>query len=177
MGKIFLCLPRNRKDFVMKNKSKIIRKRLTDNELIIEIKKLWGKGERGKVNLYELLRTKFTLGKSRALKTYDVVEAEMIKITQAAQDAAIAYEQKAALQDELKTDLELEMVLCQIAIGNLTIEEWVRGNPILRNVSPMEQIAAIDKIYKKRGSYAPIKQEHSGSVDFGTFLTKASVKK
>lgn len=150
---------------------------MTNSELIVEMKKLWAKGERGKVNFYELLRTKFTLAKGRALKIYDVVESEMTKITLEAQNEALSEEQKSALQDNLRTDLELEMILCQIATGNLQIEEWIKGEPILRNVTPFEQINAIDKIYKKRGSYAPIKQEHSGSLDFGTFLTKASQRK
>ena len=77
---------------------------------------------------------------------------------------------KEAIDEAIISDLELEAVLCKIATGNVEVEEWVKGKPIIRGVSPMEQIAAIDKIYKKRGSNAPSKiaqtNKDGDDVDF-----------
>lgn len=62
-------------------------------------------------------------------------------------------EVKEAIKNGLKSDLELELILCQIASGNVKVEEWIKGDPILRDVNPNEVIKAIDTIYKKRGSF------------------------
>lgn len=64
-----------------------------------------------------------------------------------------------ALKEGLKSDLELEVFLCQIAMGDIEIEEIVKGEAVLRNVSPFERIQAINTIYKKRGSFAPEKRD------------------
>ena len=64
---------------------------------------------------------------------------------------------KEALNEAIKSDLELEAILCTIATGNLKVEEIVAGKAIIREVTPYEQISAIDKIFKKRGSNAPTK--------------------
>ncbi|GEO08743.1 hypothetical protein [Segetibacter aerophilus] len=66
-----------------------------------------------------------------------------------------------AVKEGLKSDLELELILSQIACANVEVEDWVKGEVVMRSVSPMESIAAIDKIFKKRGSYAPIKQANT----------------
>jgi len=57
------------------------------------------------------------------------------------------------LDKAIKSDIELEAILCQIATAGLKVEEIVKGTPIIRNVLPSEQIAAIDKLFKKRGVY------------------------
>lgn len=62
-----------------------------------------------------------------------------------------------ALQKGLKSDLELEAVLCQIAMNNVEVEEWIAGEKVLRGVMPGEIVAAVREIWKKRGSYAPVK--------------------
>jgi len=64
-----------------------------------------------------------------------------------------------AVKEGLKSDLEIEVILCQIIGGNVEIEEWVKGNPILRSVSPTEIINASKVIFAKRGSNAPEKSE------------------
>lgn len=78
-----------------------------------------------------------------------------------------------AIKQGLKSDLELELILSQIASGNLEVEAWIKGEAVLRGVTPMESIAAIDKIYKKRGAYAPEKKELTGAN--GEPLQKQSV--
>jgi len=64
-----------------------------------------------------------------------------------------------ALKEGLKSDLEIEVMLCQIAIGNVNFEEIKGGSLILRGASPTERVKAADLIFKKRGSYAPVKSE------------------
>ena len=64
-----------------------------------------------------------------------------------------------ALKQGLKSDLELEAFLCQMAMGDIKMEEVVMGIAVLRDVSPSERIKAVDLIYKKRGSYAAIKND------------------
>jgi hypothetical protein len=77
--------------------------------------------------------------------------------------STITEEYKEALNEAIISDIEIESILCTIARGNLEVEQIIAGNAVLRGVSPMEQIAAIDKLYKKRGSYAPIKQAATDS--------------
>ncbi len=66
-------------------------------------------------------------------------------------------ELKESLSEAIKSDLELEAILCTIATGSIKIEEIIAGDAVLRGVTPYEQISAIDKIFKKRGSNAPTK--------------------
>ena len=66
-------------------------------------------------------------------------------------------ELKTEINASIKSDLELDLILSQIASANITIEEYINGDAVTRGVSPFEQIAAIDKLYKRRGSYAPVK--------------------
>lgn len=62
-----------------------------------------------------------------------------------------------AVKAGLKSDLELELILSKIASADVEVEEWIKGLSVMRGISPMESIAAIDKIFKKRGTYAPTK--------------------
>ena len=90
------------------------------------------------------------------------IAREAIKVEQDAKEKILqdnlSEQLKSEINASIASDLELDLILSQIASGNLQVEEWVRGDVILRNVVPMEQIAAIDKLYKRRGSYAPLKQ-------------------
>lgn len=85
-------------------------------------------------------------------------EAEQIRIKETEQAIAESVKQG------LKSDLELEVFLCQIAMGDLQIEDIIRGNTFIRNTSPIERIRAIEVIYKKRGSYAPEKTQSNISA-------------
>lgn len=67
---------------------RIIKKKLTDNELAIEMRKLWDKGERAKTNFYELLRTTHKISKTRCLKAYDIMEQIATKEVLSAQSEA-----------------------------------------------------------------------------------------
>jgi len=73
--------------------------------------------------------------------------------------SVVSEEYKDVVKGQIVSDLELEAILCKIATGNMQVEEFIKGVPILRDVAPSEQIQAIDKLYKKRGTYSPIKTE------------------
>jgi hypothetical protein len=78
-------------------------------------------------------------------------EAETIRVTQ--MEASIAE----AVKSGLLSDIEIEMMLCKIISGDMQVEEWIKGDIVLRNVTPMEVIQAAKAIYQKRGSNAPTK--------------------
>lgn len=66
---------------------------------------------------------------------------------------------KEAVKGALLSDLELEAILCKIAAGKMEVEQVFGENVILREVTPSEIVNAIDKLFKKRGSNAPTKNE------------------
>jgi hypothetical protein len=66
---------------------------------------------------------------------------------------------KEAVKGALLSDLELEAILCKIAAGKMEVEQVFGENVILREVTPSEMVNAIDKLFKKRGSNAPTKNE------------------
>jgi hypothetical protein len=139
----------------------VVKKKMqvSDDILIQMMKDLLDKGERGATNFYELLRVEIKINKTRCLKIYPDAESQWVKFKNNAIDE-VRYEQIAdAAVIGLKSDLELEAILCQFASGNLSVSEWVKGQVILRDVTPMESIAAISQIFKKRGSYAATKTD------------------
>lgn len=73
------------------------------------------------------------------------VEVMTATVTEAAQEAIIS-------------DMEIEAILCKIVTGGIEVEEVLRGECIVRGVTPFEMIAAADKLWKKRGTYAAEKK-------------------
>lgn len=69
-----------------------------------------------------------------------------------------------SVNEAIINESEIDAVLSMIVTGRLEVEEIIRGDAVLRNVSPMEIIAAADKLYKRKGSYAPQKKEISGNI-------------
>lgn len=65
---------------------------------------------------------------------------------------------KNEINEAIISDLELEAILCQIAQGNLKVAEIVGGEAVLTDIRPNDMVNAIDKLFKKRGTYAPTKQ-------------------
>lgn len=79
-------------------------------------------------------------------------EAEAIRLMQ--MDATISE----AVKEGLLSDIEIELILCKIISGDVEVEEWVKGSPILRSVTPTEITNAAKAVYAKRGSNAPEKK-------------------
>jgi transposase len=69
----------------------------------------------------------------------------------------ISEEMQAQISAEIASDAELDLMLSKIAMGGVNVEVLIKGDIVIRGVEPMEQIAAIDKLYRRRGSYAPTK--------------------
>lgn len=98
-------------------------------------------------------------------RTFDRLFSEATKRfteTQQALEAArldqLSTTAKNELNEAILTEMELDAIVSQIASGNCTVEEWVKGEAIIRQVNPTEVLNAVDKLYKRKGSYAPIKQ-------------------
>lgn len=62
-----------------------------------------------------------------------------------------------AVKGQIISDTEIEAILCKIVTANVNVQEFIKGVPVLRDVSPMEIIQAAKTLYAKRGSNAPIK--------------------
>jgi len=139
----------------------VIKKKMQVSDDILKqmMIKFLDKGERGATNFYELLRVEIKINKTRCLKIYPVVESEWVNLKNVMIDVVRAEEIEKVARIGLKSDLELEAILCQFAAGNLSVAEWVKGEVVLRDVTPMESIAAISQIFKKRGTYAPTKTD------------------
>ena len=136
----------------------------------------------GKLHRIEQMKEMLRAGLDRAdilkklIKTYKVsiptmdnelkVAREAIKVEQDAKEsilqANLSEQLNAEINASIKSDLELDLILSEIASGGCQIEEFIKGEAVTRNVAPMEQIAAIDKIFRKRGAYANTKVELGG---------------
>lgn len=64
---------------------------------------------------------------------------------------------QAEISANIATESELDLVLSKIALGGCKVQEFIKGEAILRDVSPMEVVAAVAQLYKRKGSYAPTK--------------------
>ncbi len=68
-----------------------------------------------------------------------------------------------AAKEQLISDIELEAQLCAIAMGELEIVKTVIQNGVEKTVkcrpTPFDMVLAIDKLWKKRGSYPIEKQQ------------------
>ena len=127
------------------------------------------------------------------LKTYKVSNATMdnelkearefirveMEVKEQLRQAQLSEQLKSEINASIKTDLELDLILSQIATGNIEIEVWLAGEASTRGVAPMEQIAAIDKLYKRRGSYAATKvaQTNTAGDDAKTELSDTQLEK
>ena len=78
--------------------------------------------------------------------------------------AELSEQLKSEINAAIKSDLELDLILSQLAAGECLVEEYVKGVAVIRNISPLEQISAIDKLFKRRGSYAPLKQAQTNTA-------------
>jgi len=78
-----------------------------------------------------------------------------------AKEALIEQSRTEQLQGEISaniaSELELDVVLSKIALGGCKVQEFIKGDLILRDITPTEIIMAADKLYKRKGSYAPAK--------------------
>jgi hypothetical protein len=128
----------------------------------------------------ELCVERMILGESRKdilpflVKTYHVSESTVTKWMKVASITVKERQQQAealrvkemdaatteALKSGLKSDLELEAFLSQIAMDGVTVEQILaEGVVITRSATPSERLKAVELLWKKRGSYAPTKSD------------------
>lgn len=113
------------------------------SEIMANIDKHWQMSVRTFDRLLEVAYTRFT----EAQQALEAARLDQLSTTA-----------KNELNEAILTEMELDAIVSQIASGNCTVEEWVKGEAIIRQVNPTEVLNAVDKLYKRKGSYAPIKQ-------------------
>jgi hypothetical protein len=84
-----------------------------------------------------------------------------------AKEAILEQTRTETLQGEIAaniaTESELDLVLSRIAMGGCRVQEYIKGEAIIRDITPTEVIMAADKLYKRKGSYAPTKVANTDS--------------
>lgn len=137
-----------------------VKPRLTDSDLKLKLTELWNAGVRGRWKVCEELRKSYSVDSRRVSATYDELEKELQEYTKELQEDRLSLltdEAKATYRDAIVSDLEIEVVLSSIVMGRLEVEEFVKGEAILRGVTPHEMINAAKLLWQKRGSLAPTK--------------------
>ena len=64
---------------------------------------------------------------------------------------------RSEILEGIATESEIDLVLSKIVMGECRVEEWIKGELVIKEVSPTDIVAAADKLYKRKGSYAPTK--------------------
>lgn len=152
------------------------KKKLTDNELIIEMNRLWASGERGKTNFYGLLRTSFKLEKQRCIRMYDTIEQEASKLKLNAQADTMYANEVEVAKEGLKSKSERLLLLqnqvdelkLEIANNKMHFHSFADGQIVTgtRSMNSLER-AKISEVIKSiqaeiskiEGDYAPMKQD------------------
>lgn len=75
-------------------------------------------------------------------------------------DSLLPEQVKAELEANIASETELDVVMSKIALAGIKVEEFIKGKPVVREVNPMEMIAAAEKLYKRKGSYGEKKVKH-----------------
>jgi hypothetical protein len=99
----------------------------------------------------------------RYLKDANKMLLDARKAVNVAVTEVIVQEAAEAVRMGLKTDLEIEMQLLKIGFGEMDIVETTSNNNgttvYQRNPTPAEQRAALETVYKRRGSFAAEKHQ------------------
>jgi hypothetical protein len=153
----------------------------------------------GKIQRIEIIKEKLRQGLDRKdilpelTKTYkvspktidnelkearEVISGEMLA-KEGIRQSILSEQVKSEINASIKSDLELDLILSEIATAGFEVEEYLKGDVITRSITPMEQITAIDKLYKRRGSYAPLKQAQTSVTgeDVKTELSDKQLEK
>lgn len=93
----------------------------------------------------------------RLLKIAAEVTQERNKTKEAERGRLVSEALKNEIQAEILTEQEIDLIMSRIVDGNIEVREYIRGEPVIRDVSPMEIVAAATQLYKRKGSYAATK--------------------
>lgn len=83
--------------------------KISNDALKLEFVSYFEQGITSKTNIYELIRTRYKMGKQRCLNMYDIVHAEWVTLRQAAQNGQLQANAVEGLKSGLKTKLERQL--------------------------------------------------------------------
>lgn len=70
---------------------------------------------------------------------------------------------QAAINEAILSDLEIEAILCNVIKGNVSVQQMIGENVVIKGVTHSDIINAAKVIYTKRGANAPSKIALTGS--------------
>ena len=120
----------------------------------IELKELFEGGSTTFGNLWELVSTKYKIGKARFAKQYKEAHSEWVELKRAVQEDVIQATTSDRLNSAIMQKDEALSILSEIARGK---EEEVGGNIIVP--SPSDRRGAVMDMATIQGWKAPTKQE------------------
>lgn len=93
-----------------------------------------------------------------------VIVEERNKAKEEARLKAISKKTMNLVEAAIISDIEIEAILSNMVRGNMTVEEILRSGVVIRDLTPTEIIAAANTLYKKRGSFAPVRTDTTVKV-------------
>ena len=123
-------------------------------------------GKRGKSNFYEHIRTSHRCEKSKTLKKYDNYEIEYDNLVNSGKDELIVEAENERLKTAIIDKHKRMEILSKIALGEIQLQKALVLDKEIKYIEVipdwMDRKNAIAELNKMDGSYAPIKNEHTG---------------
>lgn len=136
----------------MPSKEDTIRKAITDAHLKDELFLLFESGNSDRGEIRGIIGKKFKLRHDRFYKVFDVAHMEWAKLKEKAQYEAIVDKQISLLKAGLKSDIELDLRVQEIAFNKY--QSVKDGHKVVKiENTTQDQLKAIDMLYKRRGLY------------------------
>jgi len=139
---------------------------ISEAQLKKELFKLFNKGKTGKTDLYGVIRTKYTMGRDRYFKNYDLAIFEWQKIQEKAQVEQTIDNAKESLKIGLKEKIIRQLELQSMLEPNYRHEEIVGADiktgkviRVMRQLTPKEIQLIHSELSKMDGSYSPVKTQ------------------
>lgn len=137
----------------------VLKTKISEPQLILELKELFEQGKTGKTDLLVLLSTKYKLGRNRYFKIFDTAIHEWQQIKNKVTSDSIESNQKEVLKAALLTKIDRILIAEEIAIGK---PKKIGTQVII--ISPTERLRALDYLAKINADYAPTKIDIDGTV-------------
>lgn len=139
---------------------------ISEAQLKKELFKLFNKGKTGKTDLYGVIRTKYTMGRDRYFKNYDLAIFEWQKIQEKAQTEQTIDNAKESLKIGLKDKIIRQLELQSMLEPDYRHEEIVGADiktgkviRVMRQLTPKEIQLIHSELSKMDGSYSPVKTQ------------------
>jgi len=137
-----------------------------DIEKQICVDEIYGllKAGKDRKEIMPLLTAKYKFGQKtfdlRLKAAREVIAAEL-RTKEGIRETTLPDEVRNEILEGIATESEIDLILSQIVKGNVQVQSWVKGEAVLRDIDPTEIINAADKLYKRKGSYAPVKNANT----------------